>query len=425
LISKQKKQSFKRFLFLSLLFGSNLASFFLLIGRFPLFIICSYGIASISIFLLYSKHERAMNVLSLEYEEKSERLNLLQEDVQKKQALMAALDKKKIRYKSLDAVVNIFNKNIVLEKLGQTIVDETFALFGGVGNVLLYLLGPKNTLVVSFSKKIDPSVVIREKKGDMFDEWVLRHNQSLLSEDVSRDFRFDSETLKKSISRDIGSVIIAPLKTAHRFLGIVRVETNFAGLFSSEDLRFLSTVSHLSSMALENSFLYEHTEELAIKDGLTGLYLRRFLNERGKEELVYAGRSGYEVSVIMIDIDHFKVFNDKFGHRSGDIVLMHIASLLKKMFADKGFLMSRFGGEEFLVLLPKVKKQEAVTIGESIRAAVEAKKLILRRTPAKNSVSIGVASYPHDADNWIELIRMSDEAMYKAKQLGRNKVCAI
>lgn len=355
-----------------------------------------------------------------------EEINVRYELINKENSLAIALDKKNSRYLLLKQALDKFNQSLTLEEVGEMVAEEVFRLFGSSNNILIYLVNPENNrLEISFSRRTRPEVIIKEKKADIFDEWTLRHNRALLVEDIDSDFRFDSELVKKTISRNIGSVMVAPLRTAHRFIGILRVESDEIERFSPEDLRFLSALSNLVSISLENSILYERTKELAIKDGLTGLYLRRFFDERGNEEIDYALEHNYDLSILMIDIDHFKKYNDNFGHRSGDIVIMYIAELLKGVFNDPKYMVSRFGGEEFSVLLPNTKKKEALALAENIRKGIQEGVIYLRRTPVKITVSIGVATCPADGNSWLDLIKNSDAAMYKAKQKGRNKVCSL
>jgi diguanylate cyclase (GGDEF)-like protein len=365
-----------------------------------------------------------MSILTIKKQDLLEKINLLDDSTRKETSLVLALDKKISRYSLLKSALDKFNQSLDLTQVGKTIAEETFDLFAQSGSVIVYLFNHEhNCLEVLFSKKINPEIIIKEKNGDMFDEWVLRHNQALLVEDSNNDFRFDPELVKNSISRPIGSIMIAPLTTADRFIGVLRIESSQYDKFLHDDLRFLSTISNPASISLENSVLFERTEDLAIRDGLTGLYLRRFLDERGKEEMQYALKQKYELSVLMIDIDHFKSYNDNFGHRSGDIVLMHIADLLKGVFSAPHHLVSRFGGEEFFVLLPMTNKKEALVLAENLRKGIQDGIIFLRRTPVKITVSIGVANFPADGSSWLDLVKHSDAAMYEAKQKGRNRVC--
>lgn len=375
-------------------------------------------------FIFYKKNKARINLLEIKKQDILERNNLIGESIQKEELLTLAIKKKETRYALLKQALDKFNQSLNLDEVGNIITEETFGLFVDGVSVLLYLINQENNkLEILFTKKINSDLIIKEKNGDLFDEWVLRHTQALLVEDVNKDFRFDPERIDKEISRQVGSVIIAPLITISSFIGILRVESTQTNKFSSEDLRFLSTIANLASISLENSRLYEHTQALAIKDSLTGLYLRRYLDERGKEEIGHCFKEKAELSVLMIDIDHFKTYNDKFGHHSGDIVLLHISDLLKGLFREQNYLVSRFGGEEFAILLPRTKKSKAQELAENLRKSIQDGVIFLRRSPIKITVSIGVAAFPIDADSWIDLIKQSDAALYKAKQTGRNKVC--
>lgn len=390
------------------------------------FIFLIYILVPLILVLIYRQNKKNINLLKIKKQDLFEKINLFEEAIAKEKLLISALDKRSSRYELLKQALDKFNQSLILEEVSRVVGEETFGLFGGSGNIIIYLINQEeNRLEILSTKKIDPEFIIKEKNGDLFDEWVLRHNQPLLVEDTSKDFRFDAERIKSKISRKVGSVMIAPLATPQKFIGILRIESQYPAKFSSEDLRFLSTIANLASVSLENSLLYENTEELAIRDGLTGLYLRRFLNEHGKEEVQYALKQKNELSVFMIDIDHFKKYNDKFGHRYGDIVLLHIAELLKGIFHGQNYVVSRFGGEEFVVLLQKTGKTEAVKLAEDLRKSIQEGVIFLRRTPVKITVSIGVATYPDNANSWVELINQSDQAMYKAKQEGRNKVCFL
>ncbi|MBL7130036.1 MAG: sensor domain-containing diguanylate cyclase [Candidatus Omnitrophica bacterium] len=427
MIQIQKRQLSKIILFfLPVLLILHTATVIFLFKKAFIFVILIYGLISLILFFVYRKNKKKIDSLAIKKQDLLEGINLLEESIKKEKSLAFAWEKKNSRYILLKEALDRFNQSLILEQVGRIITEKTFELFGSCGSVFIYLINQENNnLEILFSKKVNPELIIKEKHGDLFDEWVLRHNQALLVEDTNKDFRFNPELIKNEISRQVGSVMIAPLITPNRFMGILRIESQQPAKFSSEDLRFLSTVSNLVNISLENSLLYERTEELAIRDGLTGLYLRRFLDERGREEVQYALKQNYELSVLMIDIDNFKSYNDRFGHRSGDIVLMHIADLLKGIFHSPNYIVSRFGGEEFSVLLPMTKKKDALRLAENLRRGIQDGVIFLRRSPVKITVSVGVANYPLDANSWLDLIKQSDVAMYKAKQEGRNRVCSV
>ena len=185
------------------------------------------------------------------------------------------------------------------------------------------------------------------------------------------------------------------------------------------------TIGDVGAVAIENAQLYGRLEELAIRDSLTGLYLRRILLTRLNEEVNRQIRRQKDLSLLMIDLDEFKRYNDRFGHMAGDIVLKTVGRILTEQFPNAGDLVCRYGGEEFCVLLPDCTKSRAVERAETLRKKIEAQILVLRREETKVSVSIGVATFPKDAKSKEELIDRADQALYDAKSKGRNRVLSV
>jgi len=174
----------------------------------------------------------------------------------------------------------------------------------------------------------------------------------------------------------------------------------------------------------EAALLREKLHEQAMHDKLTGLYNRHYVEEWFGLELRRAQRHGRPIAAIMLDVDHFKRFNDSFGHEAGDLVLRELAGALKRSTRGSD-VASRYGGEEFLVLLPECPLDAALRKAEQLREEVA--KLELRydsRPLGPVSVSLGVASFPDHAKESAELLRRADEALYLAKQAGRNRVVA-
>ncbi len=174
----------------------------------------------------------------------------------------------------------------------------------------------------------------------------------------------------------------------------------------------------------EAALLREKLHEQAMHDNLTGLYNRHYVEEWFGLELRRAQRHGRAIAAIMLDVDHFKRFNDSFGHEAGDLVLRELAGALRRSTRGSD-VASRYGGEEFLVLLPECPLDAALRKAEQLREEVA--KLELRydgRPLGPVSVSLGVASFPDHAKESAELLRRADEALYLAKQAGRNRVVA-
>ncbi|MBD3426371.1 MAG: diguanylate cyclase [Candidatus Omnitrophica bacterium] len=170
--------------------------------------------------------------------------------------------------------------------------------------------------------------------------------------------------------------------------------------------------------------LYEQVQELSIIDGLTEVYLRRYLMDRLKEEVDRAQRLGLSFSLAMVDVDHFKQCNDRHGHLVGDAVLKKIAEKLKSSVREVD-MIARYGGEEFCVVLPETTKELALSVAERLRKSVESKEIKAFDEKVKVTVSIGVSTYPEDGEQVESLIEKADTALYKAKRAGRNRVCQV
>ena len=190
--------------------------------------------------------------------------------------------------------------------------------------------------------------------------------------------------------------------------------------FLEEEKRLFSTFASYSAQAIENTMLYKSKEHLSVTDGLTGLYNHRHFQEQLEVEVKRAQRYDLSLSLIMIDLDHFKEFNDTYGHLEGDGLLRKIAQILKSSLRETD-LVARYGGEEFSVILPETDKEGASIAAERVRKTISEQ--TFGEVGAKMTISLGVASYPDDACLRADLIRQADEALYRAKREGRNRTC--
>lgn len=168
--------------------------------------------------------------------------------------------------------------------------------------------------------------------------------------------------------------------------------------------------------------LQKQLEEQAIRDPLTGLFNRRFFDEYFKNELIRSIREDKSMSLLMVDIDHFKSVNDRFGHEVGDKVLQLLAEILQNMFR-KSDVACRFGGEEFLVLLPGLYLDQAVNRAEALREKFAQASLAADFLYSQVTISIGVSNYPLHGETAQDIFRTADKALYRAKDQGRNRVC--
>jgi diguanylate cyclase (GGDEF)-like protein len=182
---------------------------------------------------------------------------------------------------------------------------------------------------------------------------------------------------------------------------------------------------HESELAMEYALLYERARRIAITDQLTGLHNFGYFRDRLREEHARAERYQRLLSLIIFDIDHFKLYNDQHGHPAGNGVLVTIASILREQVREVD-IVARYGGEEFVVLLPEATRREATRMAARISEIVAATAFPLMESQplGRLTLSAGVATYPVDAANGEELVERADESLYEAKRTGRSRVVA-
>ncbi len=427
-MSKPKKPLFKLYVLVVFSFLLPLVGFFVYAAKYQaaFFFLAAALIINIIVLVSFNKRlSKKQAFISLQKEEYFERANMLKAELSNEAQAIEALRHKIVNYSQLKDLTEKLNMCLSLEDTSNTLSVEVNKLFGHKDiTVILYLFQSKvGELGISSSKKDQMQINLKAKKGDIFDQWVVKTLHPLLVEDANNDFRFDVDRVSSEDSREIRSVMSAPLMEGKKILGILRVDSPLPQHFTTDDLRFLRTIADLTSIAVENAQLYQHLEDLAIKDGLTGLYLRRFLLSRLDEEMARALRKNDKLSLLLIDLDYFKKYNDTFGHIAGDIVLRTVGEILTKHFHEPGHLVGRYGGEEFCVLLPGANKSKAAALAEELRTKINGHEIMLRRQKTNVSVSIGVATFPDNARLKEELILKADEALYSAKKGGRNRVC--
>ena len=184
-----------------------------------------------------------------------------------------------------------------------------------------------------------------------------------------------------------------------------------------------------ASIALERSAYYSlagHLRELSITDSLTGLFNRRYFEERFLEEIHRSNRHNLEFSLAMIDIDDFKLFNDSEGHLAADEVLKCIANIAKDCLRISD-VIARFGGEEFAIIMPQTNKVEAISVAERIRHAIKKYLPCTWKVFPKLTITIstGIATFPADGKDRKELIRNADRALYMAKMQGKDRTTVL
>ncbi len=418
----------QRLYFFIVLLLFSLGGFFFYARYFGVrfFIYLAISISVIIVFLVYSYLSLAkrQTLLSLERGQCEEELNLLQAQIARERQTNYALQDKINNYSLLKSLTEKLSASFTLADTAEIIAKEVNGVFKQeqMSVIVYFIKKDRRELSLSVSLQNQLPFNLKAKKGDLCDLWVIKNSKPLFIEDTKTDFRFDPEEIQTQDTRKIRSLMSVPLVVGEIMVGILRVDSKSEHHFTTEDLRFLDTVGHIGAVALENAQLYERVENLAIKDSLTGLYLRRHLLDRLVAEVSRHLRSQGELSFLMIDLDNFKKYNDRFGHTAGDIVLRTIGMILSDMFSAPGEIVCRYGGEEFCVLLPDCSKRRAGQMAEELRKRIATQTIILRREKTSVSVSIGVAAFAIDAHTKEELVQKADAALYEAKAFGRNQV---
>jgi diguanylate cyclase (GGDEF)-like protein len=218
------------------------------------------------------------------------------------------------------------------------------------------------------------------------------------------------------------SIICVPLQSKHRVLGVIQLINCAMESFGEQEMFFLHALCDYAAIAIDNARAVEKIQELTITDDCTGLYNARHLYKTLESEVYRSARFGYEFSVIFLDLDHFKHVNDTYGHLVGSKLLQEIGFKIKSQLRliDYAF---RYGGDEFVILLPQTDKQSALVVAKRIQDMM--RKTVFLAEDALNlqvRCSMGLATYPEDAKSSHEIIRQADEMMYMVKNSSRDNI---
>jgi diguanylate cyclase (GGDEF)-like protein len=262
---------------------------------------------------------------------------------------------------------------------------------------------------------------VRLKMGEGIAGWVAKHGESRIVPDVSADPNFASR-VDDTTKCQTRSVICVPLRSKLRVLGVIQLVNVDLARFGDQELFFLQSLCDYAAIAIENARWVEKIQELTITDDCTGLYNARHLYKTLDTEVYRSARFGYEFSVLFIDLDHFKSVNDTHGHLIGSKLLAEIGYLVKAQLRRIDFAF-RYGGDEFVVLLPQTGKDQALVVAKRLRDGLRASCFCRDEGLNLNvRASIGLATYPHDARDTHDVIRQADEMMYLVKNTTRDNI---
>ncbi len=273
------------------------------------------------------------------------------------------------------------------------------------------------------------NVGLTENVQDLVDLYEITKELTkyLTFDEVFVTFR---ERLKKTIHIDDCQFIkedIDPSKLSGYSIFPLEIDEEMVGHFAIKGLKRAARdkfyiLFDQFLLILKRVLLYEKIEDLSITDSLTNLYLRSYFLKRLEQEIERSKKFNLSFALLMLDLDHFKSYNDRYGHLVGDVLLSSVAKIVKDSVRQID-VISRYGGEEFLIMLPNTHRQEAEYISLRLRQEIENKQIRAYDEELQITVSIGCSLFPEDAENSEPLIDKADQALYKAKKACRNRVC--
>ena len=244
--------------------------------------------------------------------------------------------------------------------------------------------------------------------------------QSFETLNARNDYRCDRDFVKRA---RLSAFLAIPVTVAQNTLGVILLETDGKKFHNEGEIKTLSFFTNQVGIALENARLYKEVEFLSLTDGLTGLYNHRHFQKLLYEELNRSIRYKHPLSLLMIDVDYFKNYNDTYGHQAGDALLASTAKIIRGNIRNTD-IAARYGGDEFCVILTETDKEVAFLKAEKIRREIETCRFPdNQKQPHENlSISTGISTFPVDTDDRGKLLKKVDDALYRSKKERRNRI---
>ena len=304
----------------------------------------------------------------------------------------------------------------IMEKISELLQPDTWSL------LMVDEKAQELYFEIAMGRGAETLKDVRLKLGEGVAGWVAKHEESVLVEDVQSDIRF-SPRIGEFTQSNIHSVLCVPIKGREQVLGVIELVNCFGKQrFSDEHIPILESLADYAAIALENARYVQRIHELTILDDCTALYNARHLRFVLDAEIYRSTRYGHEFSVIFFDLDHFKQVNDVHGHLVGSKLLWMIGDLIKSnlRLIDYAF---RYGGDEFVIILPQTTKENALIVLRRLKDLLNSKVFFREENlNIKVTASFGVAGFPADGRTHREILRMADEAMYLVKKTTRDSI---
>ncbi len=327
----------------------------------------------------------------------------------------ADLDYRIMQLSTLYEVGKVISSELDFRKLQNMILEIVVKVIKAEKGSLMLIDDAEKALTIGVAIGLCEEIA-RDTKleiGESVAGWVVKNKRPLFVTDVELDPEF--QTIKKKNIKT-GTLMCVPLVAKDKILGTLNVSRSEPESFSEKDFELFCNLANQAAIAIDNARLYRY----AVTDEMTRLYNHRYFQQRLDEEIQRADRYENHVSLIILDVDHFKSFNDTFGHPEGDRVLKTVAALIEKNVREID-IPARYGGEEFVVICPEKNGEGALTPAERIRTAIENYDFRISGEKVPITVSLGVSCYPDAAKSKADLIQKADFALYYSKQNGRNR----
>ncbi|MBK8046966.1 MAG: sensor domain-containing diguanylate cyclase [Anaerolineales bacterium] len=341
---------------------------------------------------------------------------------------MAETQKRAERFAVISEIASALNSTLELNTVLQAVVDG-LAHALGVEQTGLALFDEQHThltIVAEHAGPGIPSAVGSELPiaGNRSLEYVMSTRAPLYVADAQRD-EIMAAVHAVMVQRQVRSILIVPLLFGDQVIGTIGSDSlHEPRAYTAEELWLASTLANLAAVRIHQAQLYSQVQQRTILDGLTQVYNYRGLMEIGAREFERGRRFRRPLSAVFVEIDRFRDFNNRYSHQVGNQVLCAVAQRLRENVREVD-LLSRFGGDEFVVLLPETEVKFAVLLGEQLRSAVETMQVLTEHGALGVTVSIGVAGVRDDMQGIADLIEDANRAEHAAKQRGRNRVAVI